>query len=125
MIKQGILHDYDVHANYESSAKGQTCAVCGAFPTTFQWSDYSGEAMCTKCGCSYQLKWGSDKQKEEGKYPYLSLTSDFIPVAKEYWEARMQFVCYGLMLGPEPGMSMLVAWLKEHHPEHIKEEDAS
>ena len=49
--KQGILHDYDLHANLEESAKLQTCVVCGDYPMRFQWSDYSGEGMCMKCGC--------------------------------------------------------------------------
>lgn len=123
MPKAGILHDYDLYANHEPSAKEQYCIICAASPMSFQWSDYSGEAMCTQCGCPYQLKWGSNKQKEEGNYPYLSLKQEFIPIAKEYWAEKRKFVCYGTMLGgPYPGMSSLVDWLKKYHPEHIKKE---
>ena len=116
MVKQGILHDYDLHANLEPSAKLQRCVVCGHFPMQFQWSDFSGEGMCIQCGCSYQLKWGSPKHLEEGNYPYLNLQEEFIPIAKEYWETHHSFVCYGTMLGPRPGMASLVAWLQKHHP---------
>lgn len=116
MVKQGILHDYDLMANMEDSAVGQTCRVCGDCPMGFQWSDYSGEAMCMKCGCPYQLKWGSDKQEEKKKYPYLRLSKEFIPIAQEYWKKKEKWVCYGCMLGPQPGMNELVTWLKANHP---------
>ena len=119
MVKMGILHDYDLLANQEKSAVGQTCTICGTFPMQFQWSDYSGEAMCINCGCPYQLKWGTDKQQKENNYPYLGLTDKFIVVAKEYWEKRKQFVCYGMMLGPQPGMTNLIDWLEINYPEHI------
>jgi hypothetical protein len=116
MPKFGILHDYDLQANCEQSAKEVTCVICGTPHIVFQWGDYSGEAMCTNCGCPYQLKWGSEKQKEEGRYPYLNLQKEFVPVAKEYWNAKHRFVCYGQMLGDRPGMKDLVSWLKEHRP---------
>jgi hypothetical protein len=121
MVKQGILHDYDLDARLEKSAKGQVCVICAESPMDFQWSDYSGEAMCVKCGCTYQLKWGSDKQKEEGNYPYLNLKKEFIPIAQEYWKERGKWVCYGTMMGPRPGMDELVIWLKANHPKWIKE----
>ncbi len=120
MPKQGILHDYDYYANLEPSAKNQTCIVCEISPMTFQWSDYSGEGMCTNCGCSYQLKWGTDKQTTKKKYPYLNLSKKFIPVAKEYWNEKKKFVCYGTMIGKTPGIAELITWLRKHHPEHIK-----
>ena len=123
MPKLGILHDYDLWANKEDSAQGNRCAICGASPMSFQWSDYSGEAMCTQCGCPYQLKWGSDRQRSEDNYPYLNLNDAFVPAAKEYWQEKKAFVCYGAMMGPTPGMPDLLDWLKENHPEHIKEED--
>ena len=121
MPKQGILHDYDIHANYEDSAHGQFCVICGTSDMSFQWSDYSGEAMCTKCGCPYQLKWGSNKQEEENNYPYLNMKKGFIPIAKEYWKEKHSFVCYGIMMGTRSGMKDLVEWLKENHPEELKE----
>ena len=123
MPKHGILHDYDLMANKETSATNQTCAICGASPMQFQWSDYSGEAMCTKCGCCYQLKWGSDKQMAEGNYPYLNLKDKFLPVAKEYWNETHMFVCYGQMLGPSPGYNELIYWVEKHHPEFIEKEE--
>jgi len=123
MPKLGILHDYDLMANNEESAVNQTCIICGASPITFQWSDYSGEAMCTQCGYPYQLKSGTDLQQKEGAYPYVNLKEEFIPVAQEYWQEKKAFVCYGTMLGPQPGMSNLVAWLKKTHPEFIKTKD--
>ena len=121
MPKHGILHDYDLWANKEASAENQTCAICGSSPMSFQWSDYSGEAMCTNCGCPYQLKWGTEDQKKEGNYPYLSLSKKYLSVAKEYWEETKKFVCYGWMMGSKPGMSELVSWLRKHHPKFIKE----
>ena len=120
MPKHGILHDYDLMANQETSATNQTCAICEASPMTFQWSDYSGEAMCTKCGCPYQLKWGTEKEQAEDKYPYLNLNSEFISVAKEYWNETHKFVCYGLMIGPKPGYKEMVTWIKKHHPQFIE-----
>ena len=115
--KCSILHDYDLHANLEPSSQGVTCAVCGTSPTRFQWSDYSGEGMCTACGCTYQLKWGSKEQQAEGKYPYMTMTDDFLPIAREYWEQTHKWVCYGTMLGGQLGMAELIAWCKEYHPE--------
>lgn len=120
MPKRGILNDYDLMANMEDSAENQTCAICGASPMRFQWSDLSGEAMCTKCGCPYKLKWGTDEQKEEGNYPYLNLKEEFIPIAKEYWEETHKFVCYGWMLGQRPGTKELLNWMKEHYPDWVE-----
>ena len=121
MPKQGILHDYDLWANREKSAENQTCAICDSSPMSFQWSDYSGEAMCTNCGCPYQLKWGTDEQKKEGNYPYLSLSKEYLSVAKEYWDEKKKFVCYGWMMGsPQPGMNELIDWLRKYHPKFIK-----
>ena len=117
MPKQGILHDYDLKANEERSATNQTCIICGASPMVFQWSDYSGEAMCTKCGCPYQLKWGSKKQEKEGKYPYLNLKREYVPYIKEYWEKTHKFVHYGRRLAPRPSLADFYNWLDETHPE--------
>jgi hypothetical protein len=121
MPKSGILHDYDLMANNEKSAPGNTCVVCGWEDMYFQWSDYSGEAMCSTCGCPYQLKWGSDKQVQEAKYPYLNLKDNVLIAAKEYWNDKKAFVCYGMMMGPQPGMKEFISWCKEHHPEILKD----
>lgn len=117
MPKYGILHDYDLMANNELSAADQTCIICGASPMSFQWSDYSGEAMCIRCGCPYQLKWGNEKQKKEGKYPYLKLRTEYVPFIREYWEKTGKFVCYGTMFGPRPGLVDFYQWLDKTHPE--------
>lgn len=117
MNKQGILHDYDLNANLETSAINRTCIVCGASPMTFQWSDYSGEGMCTRCGCAYQLKWGSEEQQIEGKYPYLNVKEDFISILREYWEETKSFVCHGRMMCRADGVAEFSTWVKEKHPE--------
>lgn len=122
MPKQGILHDYDLKANEESSAQNQTCVVCGASPVWYQWSDYSGEGMCTQCGCPYQLKWGGDEQKVQNQYPYLNIREDFIPILKEYWNLKHEFVYYGLGFGEMPGLREFNQWLESNHPELCKGE---
>lgn len=120
--KFGFIHDYDLKANEETSSKGITCAVCGTYPVLFQWSDYAGEAMCHTCGCPYQLKWGSEEQEAEGKYPYLRLREEFLPVAREYWQEKKAFVTYGIMLDGHQGIGALNSWLLERHPGWLKKE---
>lgn len=122
MVKQGILHDYDLMANAEPSARGNTCIICGASPVTYQWSDYSGEGMCTQCGFPYQLKWGSEQQQAEGKYPYPNIQERFIPVLKEYWDEKHTFTCFGTMLGATPGVREFNRWFEAKHPEMIEKE---
>lgn len=117
MAKNGILHDYDLMANAEESASGHKCACCDAHPMTFQWSDYSGEAMCMRCGTPYQLKWGTNEQQAEGKYPYLSLKPEYVPIVREYFAATGRWTCLGAMLGPRPGLAEFYEWLDIHHPE--------
>lgn len=112
MPKSGILHDYDLHANQSPGAKPESvCAVCDASPVTYQWSDYSGEAMCTRCGCAYQLQWGSDTQKAEGAYPYLSIKPEWVPVLRRHWAETQRFVCMGTMFGPQPGLEEFTQWV--------------
>ncbi|MFA5573071.1 MAG: hypothetical protein WDA42_08175 [Candidatus Bathyarchaeia archaeon] len=101
-------------ANQEQSAKNNTCVICDTTPVIYQWSDYHGEAMCSRCGCPYQLKGGSKEQEAEGKYPYLNLREDFLPIAREYWEETKKFVCYGLMLGRAPGRAEFNEWYEEN-----------
>lgn len=118
MAKAGILHDYDLMANAEESAqKPNKCAVCGTENITYQWSDYSGEGMCCKCGCPYQLKWGSDEQQAEGNYPYLKLRENFIPIAKEFYEHSKLFVHYGASFSNHQGWRELNKWMAENHPD--------
>jgi hypothetical protein len=122
MPKHGILNDYDLRANNEDSAEGVTCAICGTENTTFQWSDYNGEAMCTKCGCPYQLINGTDEQKAKADYPYLSLKEEFIPVAQEYWNETHKFTHYGMSISKRPGYNELCVWLDNNHPEWLRSE---
>ena len=117
MAKQGILHDYDLMANAEPSAHGKVCVVCEANPMTYQWSDYSGEAMCVRCGTPYQLKWGNDAQKAEGAYPYLVLKQEWVPIVREYWQETGRFSCLGTMLGGAPGKREFFDWVEKSHPE--------
>lgn len=125
MAKAGILHDYDLHANLEPAAQEQiTCALCGATPPTYQWSDYHGEGMCTRCGCPYQLRAGSDEQVKKGKYPDLNLADKWVPVAKEYWEETQQWVCLGTMLGARPGLNEFFEWVEKKYPELFEKKEA-
>lgn len=117
MAKAGIINDYDLMANAEPSAKGQTCAICGDSPMRFQWSDYHGEGMCQKCGTPYQLRAGSEAQKEEGAYPYINLDERWVPVVREYHEETGAFACLGQMLGRAPGREEFFEWAQERHPE--------
>ena len=124
MLKPGIINDYDLMANAEPSAHGQVCVVCDANPVTYQWADYSGQAMCTRCGTPYQLKWGSDEQQAEGAYPYLDLKEEWVPIVREYWEETRLFACLGTMLGRAPGKSAFFAWVEKSHPEMMAEGSA-
>ena len=118
MIKQGLIHDYDLMANAEPAARAVTCAICDTADISFQWSDYSGEAMCTVCGCPYQLKWGNDEQVRENKYPYLSLHDTFIPIAREFWRESKTWVHYGASFSRNDGHPELSAWMKKHYPDY-------
>lgn len=115
MPKYGILHDYDLMANEEPSTQGQTCVVCGVHPVGYQWSDYSGEAMCRQCGAPYQLKWGTDEQRKEGKYPYVNLKQKWIPVVRRYFDETHQFTCHGIMIiRSRPGLREFNKWVDAH-----------
>lgn len=120
-VKHGILHDYDLRANREKAAQGQTCVVCEAFPVTYQWSDYSGEAMCTQCGCPYQLKWGTVEQRQERAYPYLSVKEEWIHVLREYYDETHKFACLGLMMNISPEHAAFNTWAANRHPELFME----
>lgn len=119
--KAGILHDYDLRANDEKSARNQACRICDASPMAFQWSDYSGEAMCRACGCPYQLKWGSAQQCKERKYPYLVLRDELIEPLRAYYAETKRFTCLGIMVSAsKPGLSEFLNWLRIHRPEVYK-----
>lgn len=120
--KDGLLHDYDLRANAEPSATDQTCVVCGAHPVTYQWSDYSGEAMCSRCGTPYQLKWGNDQQQTEGRYPYLGLKETWVPVVRRYFQETGKFACLGTMLGPKPGLRDFYDWVDQNNAAPLETE---
>lgn len=123
-VKAGILHDYDLMANQEPAARKHTvCPVCDAIPVRYQWSDYSGEAMCIDCGTPFQLKWGNEKQRDEGNYPYLNLADDWVPIVRAYYAETKRFTCLGMMLGDKPGMFEFVQWLKVHHPDRVEKRE--
>lgn len=114
-VKMGVVNDYDLMANAESSArKPVACAICDASPITFRWSDLSGEAMCCRCGCPYQLKWGTEAQETEGAYPYLQLRPEVVPVFRRYFAETHRFATLGTMMGPRPGLGDLHDWLDAH-----------
>lgn len=117
--KEGILHDYDLHANHEPSAKKPIyCVICNTAPIRYQWADFSGEAMCTVCGAPYQLKWGTEEQEKEGAYPYLNIIDEWVPIIREYYEQTKKFACHGRMMGsPCPGLKEFFDWIDIRHPE--------
>lgn len=119
MAKLGLIHDYDLMANAEPTAQGNTCVVCDITPVRYQWSDYHGEGMCCQCGCPYQLRAGSDEQVKQGKYPYTNMRNDFIPLAREYYETAKTFVHYGLSFSCETGLRDLDEWVERAHPEYV------
>ena len=116
MPKFGIEHDYDLKANEEPSACGQTCAVCDASPIIYRWSDLYGEAMCACCGTPYQLKGGTPEQESEGAYPYLLVKADWLATCREYWQESHRFVHGGLTFGERPGVREFLEWAKARHP---------
>ena len=123
MPKHGLIHDYDLMANAEDSARGVTCAVCDTQHTSFQWSDYSGEGMCRTCGCTYQLKWGGEEMEKEGKYPYMTLREDFVPIAREYWNTTKKWVHYGSSISRNDGHPEMMKWMKTHYPDFLKQQE--
>lgn len=117
MIKAGVLHDYDLMANAEPTAKDNVCVICGAAPVTYQWSDYHGEAMCTACGCPYQLRAGGAEREAEGDYPYLNMIDDLIEPLRAYHAETGWFTCLGTMMGPTPGQREFINWLETNRPD--------
>lgn len=117
MPKNGILSDYDLQANAEPAAKKPSvCVGCGTSPVRYQWSDYSGEGMCTRCGVPYQLKWGSDEQVQEGAYPYLNLKDEWVPVVRRYFTETQRFTYLGRMLGGSPpGLREFDEWVETNN----------
>lgn len=122
MPKQGIKFDYDMMANAEPSAQKEIkCIICEEVPF-YRWTDYSGQAVCHKCGMAYQLKWGTDEQKKEGNYPYPGLKDIFIPIFKEYWNETKKFTFLGTSFREDEGMKEFTEWVRKKHPELLEKE---
>ena len=62
----------------------KACLVCDDPRPVYSWTDYSGEGYCTKCGTSYQLKWGELKAGET--YPRCNVIPEWVPVLRQYWK---------------------------------------
>ena len=121
--KQGRFADYDSHANLVPQAKLiKKCEVCGASPPSFIWTDYFGEAMCSRCGVPYQLL--SPAGKQDKQVPYLALRKELIEPCRRYWREKGEFMGLGCRLGGSyPGLGELVQWLKENYPELIEKKE--
>lgn len=115
MYKAGVKFDYDLMANEELKGT-EICVICQE-RLACRWTDYSGQGVCLNCGCAYQLKWGNEKEKAEGKYPYVGVDEKFIPALREYWNETHKFVFTGTSMRETTGLSEFGAWLKEHYPE--------
>ena len=94
------------------------CVICGDMPIYYQWTDYSGEAICIKCGCAYQLKWGTENQCKERDYPYVNVQAKFIEPLKEYWNETKKFTYTGCKLvGSHQGLGEFSDWMMKKYPE--------
>jgi hypothetical protein len=63
------------------------------------------------------LKWGTDEQVKDGKYPYPNIQEVWIPILKKYWDETHEFVCYGSMLGDRPGVEKFNKWAEDNYPD--------
>jgi len=120
MPKEGLVFDYDLRANDEIP-KQSICQICGE-ELHCRWTDYSGEGVCLTCGAPYQLKWGTEEQKQDNKYPYLNINPKYIPIIKEYWEQTKKFVFLGTSLTENTGIADFNAWMEENHADMIPKE---
>ena len=99
------------------------CVICGTDPMSIHWTDFSGEASCSECGMPYQVKWGTEEQQKEGKYPYIKIKDILIPHLKEYWETTGKRARTGtyIFVDDYPGLieerKQFSTWLDQHHPE--------
>ena len=117
-MKNGIKFDYDLDANKEIK-KDNICIICNN-ELSCRWADYSGEGVCLTCGTPYQLKWGSEEQRKEAKYPYCNLNKKYINIIREYWNDKKTFVFLGRSFNEHTGIKELNEWLEINHPELIE-----
>jgi len=98
------------------------CPICESDPIPGRWTDYSGEMNCMNCGIPLQIKWGTDKMKEEGNYPYIQMYPCLAELFKERWSETHKRARFGRWLGYLPeGVTKeqdeFWGWIKENHPE--------
>lgn len=117
------MQKYGLLANAEQSAvESPPCQICDTSRPTYSWTDYSGEATCTRCGTAYQIKWGELREGEA--YPRINVKEKFIPVLRRYWAETGKQNGSGTFLGfdeyPEAyrGRVAFGAWWKEHKSEY-------
>lgn len=115
--KAGILHDYDLLANAEPAAQQEKRCVGCDNRLAYQWSDYSGEAMCVRCGCPYRLKWGGEQRERDGAYPYLNLRDELVEPLRAYYAETQRFTYLGFGLGHRPGLEEFCRWLRANRAE--------
>lgn len=129
------MQKYGYLANAEQSAVNQmACVVCDESRPCFSWTDYAGEAYCTRCGTTYQLKWGSEEQEAQGNYPYVNVKKEAIPMLRRYFAetGKMNGAGWVMSLSEYPeiaqGQRDFSEWWKQHKDEYPelaeKQEDA-
>jgi len=120
-----MAQKYGLMANVEVSEQRRAgtlkpCVICDNPNPTFSWTDYSGEGYCLRCGVPYQLKWGSDEQQREGRYPYLNVKEKAIPMLRRYFAETGKPAGLGTFMGygeyPEVAAARKTfnAWLDAH-----------
>jgi hypothetical protein len=92
------------------------CAGCDDEPARFQWSDRSGEGMCCRCGCPYQLKWGGEEREAEGAYPYLNLRDELVEPLRAYFAETGKFTYLGAGMEERPGLERFAEWTEKNRP---------
>lgn len=121
--KYGYLANQEINREQGVSP----CLVCDDKDPHYSWTDYSGEAYCTRCGTAYQLKWGDLKEGES--YPRINIEAEWIPVLRDYYAETHQLNGSGTYLSfcyPEQakGNEQFNEWFdanKEKYPELLKE----
>ena len=84
-------------ANAEPVA-ARACLVCDTPSPSYSWTDYSGEAYCTKCGSNYQLKWGELAEGET--YPRPNFAAKWLPLLRRFWQETKSLNGCGTYMPP-------------------------
>ena len=117
MVKNGIVFDYDLAANYQLTGN-EICEICNS-PLQCRWTDRHGEGICLICGAPYQLMHGSKEQETEGNYPYLLIKPEWIPILREYWEKEKKFRFGGWSVSEDKGQEEFKVWVSENYPDML------